>query len=82
MTATAQASPRGRAYTAGRTYFTRRDAATAWRRDNARNPLRDVLWRSYRTGALWTVRGPKQVEHRRAGTDALAAAERAVPFGP
>lgn len=78
MTSTAQTGQRGRAHA----YFARRDAAIAWRRDNARNPLRDVLWRSFSTGALWTVRHPKQAEQRRNVTHALAAAERTVPFGP
>jgi hypothetical protein len=82
MTATAQTEPRGRAYAAAETFFARRDGAIAWRRDNAESPFRDVAWRSYRTGALWTVRHPKQAEQRRTLERALAAAERAVPFGP
>jgi hypothetical protein len=72
----------GDRYAAVQTYFGRRDAAIAWRRDNARNPLRDVLWRSFRTGALWTVRRPNQAGQRDTVGQALDAAERAVPFGP
>lgn len=81
MTATAQTETRrANGREAVETYMSRLTVAAAWREDNVGNPLRDVLWRSYRTGALWTVRHPKRVEQRHSVEQALRAAEARVPF--